>query len=66
MLWWLVFKIIGVIFIAIGGFLVIFFPGIAGHQEAGPKRHSQTSFGLGGIIIGMILIIVGGFMLFSP
>ncbi len=66
MLWWLVFKILGVIMIFIGGFLVIFFPGIIHHQETGSKRAPQTSFGLGGIVVGLILIIVGGFILFSP
>jgi hypothetical protein len=65
MLWWLVFKIIGVVMIVIGGFLVIFLPGIPGHQEAGGKPR-ETSIGLGGIVFGLILIIVGGFILFSP
>ena len=65
MLWWLIFKIIGVIMIVIGGFLVVFFPGIPGHQEAGSKRAHHTSFGLGGVVLGLILIIVGGFILFS-
>jgi hypothetical protein len=65
MLWWLLFKIIGVIMIVIGGFVVIFLPGIQVHQEAG-RKGSYSSFGLGGIVVGLILIIVGGFILFSP
>ncbi|MEE9323912.1 MAG: hypothetical protein V3U72_05215 [Candidatus Aenigmarchaeota archaeon] len=65
MLEWLIFKIIGVIMIVIGGFLVVFFPGILQHQEAGATKAPHTDFGLGGIVIGLILIIVGGFILFS-
>lgn len=66
MLWWLVYRIIGILMIIIGGFLVVFFPGILHHQEAGSKRAPHTSFGLGGVVLGLILIIVGGFILFSP
>ena len=65
MLWWLIFKIIGVMMIVIGGFLVIFFPGIIHHQEAG-KKGAYSSFGLGGIVLGLIMVIIGGFVLFSP
>ena len=65
MLWWLVFKIIGIVLIAFGAFLVIFFPGIPEHQEAGLNVH-YTDFSLGAVVFGLILIIVGGFILFSP
>jgi len=66
MLWWLIFKILGVGMVAAGVFLVIFFPSIAAHQEAGSGSHPRTSFGLSGIVIGLVLIIAGGFILFSP
>jgi len=65
MLWWLVFKIIGVIMIVAGGFLVVFFPGVPEHQEAG-ARGGETAMGIGGIVLGILLIIIGGFILFSP
>jgi hypothetical protein len=65
MLWWLVSKIIALVMIAAGGFLVFFFPGISGQQEAGAGSHPQTNFGVAGIVIGLVLIIAGGFLLFS-
>lgn len=66
MLWWLILKVLGVVMIVAGGFIVLFFPGITRHQEAGPHAHPQTSFGLSAIVIGLVMIIVGGFVLFSP
>jgi hypothetical protein len=66
MLWWLLLKILGVAMIVFGGFLFLFFPGITRHQEAGPHAHPQTSFGLSAIVIGLVLMIAGGFILFSP
>ena len=63
MIWWLLSRLAAVIMIAIGVFLTIFFPNVPGHQEA---RGKQTSFGLAGIVIGLVLIIAGGFLLFSP
>ena len=66
MLWWLILKILGVLMIAAGGFLVVFFPGIMRHQESGSHGHPATSFGISGIVIGLVLMIVGGFVLFSP
>jgi hypothetical protein len=65
MLWWLVSKIIAVVMIVIGGFMVVFLPGVPEHQEAG-ARGGESTLGIGGIVIGLILIIVGGFILFSP
>jgi hypothetical protein len=65
MLWWLVSKIIAVVMIAVGGFLVVFFPSIPHHQEAG-TRGSYSNLGVGGLVVGLIMIIVGGFILFSP
>lgn len=68
MFWWLVLKIIGVAMIAFGGFLVVFFPAIGRHQEAGSSKSGGqiTHFGLSAIVIGLVMIIVGGFVLFSP
>lgn len=65
MLWWLLSRVVAVIMILVGVFLFIFFPGVPRHQEAGSK-HKYTSFGLTGIVLGIILMIVGGFLLFSP
>jgi hypothetical protein len=65
MIWWLAAKIIGVAMVAVGVFLVVFFPGIPGHQEVG-MRGGQSKFGLAGIVIGLVLAIVGGFIIFSP
>lgn len=65
MIWWLLSRIIAVIMIAVGIFLFIFFPNVPGHQEAQGKE-GRTSFGLAGIVIGLVLIIAGGFLLFSP
>jgi len=64
MIWWLAAKIIGVAMVAVGVFLVVFFPGIPGHQEAAGRE--QSKFGLSGIVIGLVLAIVGGFIIFSP
>jgi hypothetical protein len=66
MIWWLISKIIGALMVAAGVFLVIFFPGIPGHQEAGVGSSPKTNFGVAGIVIGLVLAIVGGFILFSP
>ncbi len=65
MLWWVLFKVLAVLMIAFGGFLFIFFPGIPRHQEGGEGK-GGTSFGIAGIVIGLVLIIAGGFILFSP
>jgi len=65
MIWWLVAKIIGVAMVAVGVFLVVFFPGIPAHQEVAGKGE-QSRFGLAGIVIGLVLAIVGGFIIFSP
>lgn len=65
MILWLVSKIIGVVMIVIGGFMVVFGPGVIEHQEAG-KGGTYSSFGIGGVVLGIILLVVGGFILFSP
>ena len=65
MIWWLLSRLAAVIMIAAGIFLTVFFPNVPQHQEAQGKG-SRTSFGLAGIVIGLVLIIAGGFLLFSP
>ena len=65
MIWWLLSKIIAVIMIVAGGFMVVFGPGVIQHQEAGKPIAGHSSFGVAGIVVGLILIIVGGFVLFS-
>lgn len=65
MLWWLLFKIIGLVMIVIGGMMVVIGPGTRSHQEIkGPV--SGTKFGVTGIVLGLILVVVGGFILFAP
>ena len=65
MIWWLVFKIIGIVMMIIGGLMVVLGPGVPSHQEVRGSV-SGTNFGLSAIVIGIILIVVGGFILFSP
>ncbi|MCK5022936.1 MAG: hypothetical protein KAS04_02070 [Candidatus Aenigmarchaeota archaeon] len=65
MIWWLVFKIIGIVMMIIGGLMVVLGPGVPSHQEV-RGSNSGTNFGLSAIVIGIILIVVGGFILFSP
>ena len=62
MLWWLAGKIIALFLIAFGVFLTVFLTGVGKHQEV----KGRTNFGVTGIVIGVISIIVGGFLLFSP
>ncbi|MCD6591063.1 MAG: hypothetical protein J7K72_03780 [Candidatus Aenigmarchaeota archaeon] len=61
MLLWLASKLFALIIIGIGVFLVFFFPGTAKHQDYG-----YVQFGLSGITVGLILLIVGIFILFAP
>ena len=65
MLWWVISKIIGIVMIIAGGFMVVFGPGVIEHQEAGKPVAGYTSFGVSAIVIGLVLVIVGGFILFS-
>ena len=65
MIWWLVFKIIGIVMMIIGGLMVVLGPGAPSHQEVSGSI-SGTNFGISAIVIGLILIVVGGFILFSP
>ncbi|MEM5871308.1 MAG: hypothetical protein QW051_00375 [Candidatus Aenigmatarchaeota archaeon] len=67
MLWWLLSKIIGVLMVLAGIFLIIFFPGIEEHQEsAGGESSNPTSFAISGIVIGLVLLIAGIFIIFAP
>jgi uncharacterized YccA/Bax inhibitor family protein len=56
-LWWLVGKVVGVVLLLLGVFLVIFFPWITKHQP--------ESFGKSGILLGLIFLVIGLFLLFS-
>ena len=48
--------LVGILFIAVGGFLVLFFPSTQEHQP-GP-------FGVVGVVLGFILIALGGVLIF--
>jgi len=63
MLWWLAVKVFGVFLILIGGFLVIFFPALPDHQNI--KGQTGFSMDVVGVLVGIILLIIGGFLLFS-
>lgn len=63
MIWWLIFKIVGLIMLVAGVFLVVFYPGISKHQESGG---GLTNFEMSGLVLGLILLVIGAFMLFSP
>lgn len=50
-------AVVGVFFILVGIFLVVIFPGVPEHQEA--------SFSLVGVVLGFVLLILGGILLFA-
>ncbi|MBN2042192.1 MAG: hypothetical protein JW754_00135 [Candidatus Aenigmarchaeota archaeon] len=56
---WIALKLVGVVLILIGLFLTVFFPGIQSHQnpQSGPK------FDVNGIIMGLILLVVGIYLI---
>lgn len=56
---WAVLKIAGVVLLLIGIFLSVFFPGIMAHQN--PQQ--GPNFSVNGIIMGVILIVVGVYLL---
>ncbi len=56
---WAVMKIAGVVLLLIGIFLSVFFPGIGAHQN--PQQ--GPNFSVNGIIMGVILIVVGVYLL---
>ena len=57
---WLIAKALGVFLLLAGVFLVIFFPGVGTHQNAGGVSFDKT-----GIIIGVILFFIGIYLLIS-
>ncbi|NOX71414.1 MAG: hypothetical protein GXO64_01820 [Candidatus Micrarchaeota archaeon] len=57
MLIWLLVKILSIIFIAFGAFLVFLGPGT--------KTHQPDDFAVAMVVIGIILILVGMYMLMS-
>jgi len=50
--------LVGVLFILIGGFLVIFFPGA--------EEHQPPPFNVVGVVLGLILLVLGGIFVFLP
>jgi hypothetical protein len=52
---WLL-GILGVIFLLLGGFMVLFFPFTAEHQG--------DEFQVAGPVIGLVLLVVGGVLVF--
>ena len=52
---WIALKLVGVVFILIGLFLTVFFPGITAHQNP----QSGPNFSVNGIIMGLIFLVVG-------
>jgi len=48
--------ILGFILIAIGGFLLFFFPGT--------EEHQPNEFGITAIVLGILFIIIGGILIF--
>jgi hypothetical protein len=48
--------LVGIVFILMGGFLVLFFPGAGEHQP--------PTFSIMGVIIGFILIVAGVILIF--
>lgn len=62
MLWWLGVKVLGVLLILIGGFLVVFFPAIPDHQSIGQMG---INVDIVGVIFGIVLLIAGIFLVFS-
>ncbi|NIO21448.1 MAG: hypothetical protein GTN76_12085 [Candidatus Aenigmarchaeota archaeon] len=62
MLWWLGIKVLGVILILIGGFLVVFFPMVGEEQSI---EQMDINVDIVGVLFGIILLIVGIFLFFS-
>lgn len=56
-LWWAVVKIVAIVLILVGLYMIIFLPGIIEHQG--------SQFGFSAIIFGFILVVIGGFLLFA-
>jgi len=62
MLWWLGVKVLGVILVLIGVFLVVFLP-----MSPEEQNIEQMGFSMDvvGVIVGIVLLIVGIFLIFS-
>ena len=58
MLVWLLFKILGIILILFGGFFIILGPGTLEH-------HQIPEFGVGTIIVGVVMLLIGIYLLLS-
>jgi hypothetical protein len=58
LLLWIAAKVVGVLLVLFGIFLVVFFPGIGG------KGHQPDEFGKTGILIGLVLLLIGIYLLF--
>ncbi|NIO22400.1 MAG: hypothetical protein GTN38_00040 [Candidatus Aenigmarchaeota archaeon] len=62
MLWWLGIKVLGIILILAGIFLVVFFPMSPEDQNI---REMGISVDVVGVIVGIVLLIIGVFLVFS-
>ena len=60
MLEWIFGKIGGIFLILVGGFLILFFPGVATHQDV-----AGSDFGKTGILLGIILFFIGVWLVLS-
>lgn len=58
MIFWLLFKILGIILIALGGFFVFLGPGVVPH-------HQLPEMSVGTIVIGVVMLLVGIYLLLS-
>jgi hypothetical protein len=64
MIWWILLKLIGLVMIVVGGMLVVMGSGAKAFQEV--RGTGATKLGITGVVMGLILLIVGGFILFAP
>jgi len=62
MLWWLGVKVLAVLLIIVGGFLVLFLPGISDTQNVDTMGFHMDVIG---VLVGLVLLVIGGFLLFS-
>lgn len=62
MLWWLAAKVLGVVLILIGGFLVLFLPLAPDEQNI---KSMGFSMDVVGVLTGIVLLIVGIFLFLS-
>jgi len=62
MLWWLGVKVLAILLIIVGGFLVLFFPGISDTQNVDTMGFHVDVIG---VLAGLVMLVIGGFLLFS-